>query len=68
MAGTEVIAGEDLCEAEYALQGAIWLYGVSEEGDMFTFSDLRGFLEQAGFVNVTLYSEGGGHFINAEKI
>ena len=34
----EMIADEERSEAEFALLGAIWLYGVSAEGDMFTFS------------------------------
>jgi 2-polyprenyl-3-methyl-5-hydroxy-6-metoxy-1,4-benzoquinol methylase len=64
----EVIADEERCEAQYALLGAIWLYGVSTEGDMFTLSELNSLLKGAGFAGVTLISEDGEDFVKARKL
>jgi hypothetical protein len=63
----EMIADEERSEAEFALLGAIWLYGVSAEGDMFTFSEISCYLEQAGFVDTTLVSAGTEDFIKARR-
>jgi SAM-dependent methyltransferase len=63
----EVIADEEPSQAELALLGAIWLYGVSAEGDMFTISELSKLLEGAGFAGVTLISEDGEDFVKARK-
>jgi len=63
----EVIADEERCSAEYALLGAIWLYGVSLKGDMFTLSQLERLLQEAGFVGVNLISSEGEDFIKASR-
>jgi len=53
----EVIADEGRCASAAALLGALWLCGVSEAGDIYTCAELRTWLEQAGFVGVTLVGE-----------
>jgi SAM-dependent methyltransferase len=63
----EVIADEERREAESALLAAIWLYSVSAEGDMFTFSELRSLLDGVGFVGVTLICDASEDFVKARK-
>jgi SAM-dependent methyltransferase len=52
------------CQNEDALIDAMWLFIVSKEGDVHTLSEWKGFLEQAGFVNVTKFGE---EFLKAMK-
>jgi SAM-dependent methyltransferase len=49
----EDVADEQRCQREYPLLEALWLYAVSPDGDVYTFPELRAFLEQAGFARVT---------------
>jgi SAM-dependent methyltransferase len=63
----DVIVDEDRLEADSALLAAIWLYGVSAAGDVFTFSEIAGYLEQAGFVDVTLIGTQGEDIVKARK-
>ena len=48
----EVIADEGRCKRENPLLSALWLYCVTTEGNIYTFSELKGFLKHAGFVNI----------------
>jgi hypothetical protein len=34
-----------------------WLFAVSSRGDVYSFSDYKGFLEQAGFDHITQVKE-----------
>jgi 2-polyprenyl-3-methyl-5-hydroxy-6-metoxy-1,4-benzoquinol methylase len=45
------IADEARCESEEALVDAMEMFVGSAEGDEYTFSEYRGFLEQAGFID-----------------
>ena len=60
----EPIRDETSCQNEDTLIDAMWLFCVSKEGDVHTLSEFRGFLEQAGFVNVTEFGE---EFFKATK-
>jgi ubiquinone/menaquinone biosynthesis C-methylase UbiE len=46
------LSDEDHCENEDAIVDGPWLYAVSAKGDVYSFSDYKGFLEQAGFKSV----------------
>ena len=63
----EVIADEERCLAEYPLLGAIWLYGVSSKGDMFTLSQIERLLQEAGFVGATLINSEGEDYIKVRR-
>jgi SAM-dependent methyltransferase len=43
------LCDENHCENEDAVLDGPWLFAVSARGDVYSFSDYRGFLEQAGF-------------------
>jgi len=60
----EAIRDEISCQNEDALADAMWLFCVSKEGDVHTLSEWRGFLQQAGLVNVTKFGE---EFLKATK-
>jgi len=47
------LSDEGHCENEAAVLDGPWLYAVCAKGDVYSFLDYRGFLEQAGFENVT---------------
>jgi 8-O-methyltransferase len=55
----EDVADEGRSEREYAMLEALWLYAVSAAGDVYPFSELARFLEQAGFANVKTVCELG---------
>ena len=63
----DVIADEERREAENALLAAIWLYGVSADGDMFSFTELSDLIQGAGFVDVSLIREDSEDFARARK-
>ena len=46
------------CENEEAVLDGPWLYAISAEGDVYSFPDYKGFLEQAGFASVIRVDEG----------
>jgi len=46
------------CENEEAVLDGPWLYAISAEGDVYSFPDYKGFLEQAGFASVIQVDEG----------
>lgn len=58
------LSDEGHCENEDAIVDGPWLYAVSAEGDVYTFSNYKGFLEQAGFKSITLVKDG---LIKAER-
>jgi SAM-dependent methyltransferase len=47
------LSDEGHCENEEAIVDGPWLYAVSAKGDVYSFLDYKGFLEQAGFESVT---------------
>jgi 3-hydroxy-5-methyl-1-naphthoate 3-O-methyltransferase len=47
------LSDEGHCENEEAVVDGPWLYAVSAKGDVYSFLDYKGFLEQAGFDSVT---------------
>jgi SAM-dependent methyltransferase len=47
------LSDEGRKENEAAILDGPWLYAISAKGDVYTFSDYRGFLEKAGFKKVT---------------
>jgi len=51
------LSDEGHCENEDAIVDGPWLYAVSAKGDVYSFSDYKGFLEQAGFESVTQVKE-----------
>jgi len=51
------LSDEGHCENEDAVVDGPWLYAVSAKGDVYTFFDYKGFLEQAGFKSVTQVKE-----------
>jgi hypothetical protein len=51
------VADEARCEREYPLVGAMEMFVCSAEGDVYTLSEYRGFLEQAGFIEVAQVGE-----------
>ena len=51
------IADEARREQEYPLVGAMEMFVCSAEGDVYTFSEYRSFLEQAGFIQVAQVTE-----------
>ena len=51
------VADEARCEREDALVAAMEMFVASAEGDVYTFSEYRGFLEQAGFADVAQADE-----------
>lgn len=51
------LSDEGHCENEDAIVDGPWLYAISAKGEVYSFSDYKGFLEQAGFENVTQVKE-----------
>jgi len=51
------LSDEGRRENEEAVLDGPWLFAVSARGDVYSFSDYKGFLEQAGFVGVTQVKE-----------
>jgi hypothetical protein len=51
------LSDEGRCENEEAVLDGPWLYAVSTKGDVYSFSDYKGFLEQAGFDSVAQVRE-----------
>jgi len=51
------LSDEDRCENEEAVLDGPWLFAVSAKGDVYSFSDYKGLLEQAGFDSVTQVKE-----------
>ena len=51
------IADEKRCKSEYALTVAFQLFIFAPESEVYTFSEYREILEQAGFTNVTQHSD-----------
>lgn len=51
------LSDEGHCENESAVVDGPWLYAVSAKGDVYSFLDYKGFLERAGFENVTRVQE-----------
>lgn len=58
------IADEERCEAEMALMIAFELFIIAPESAVYTFSEYKGFLEEAGFTNVAQQSD---RLISAKK-
>lgn len=52
------LSDDGRCENEEAVLDGPWLYAISAEGDVYSFSDYKGLLEQAGFADVTQVDEG----------
>lgn len=48
----EVIVDEGRFKREKPLLSAIWLFCVTADGDIYTFSELEGLLKQAGFASI----------------
>jgi SAM-dependent methyltransferase len=62
----EDVADEGRAEGEYALLESLWLYVVTAKGGTYTLSELRTFLERAGFTDVEpACEEGTGLVIRA---
>ena len=51
------LSDEGHCEKEEAVLDGPWLFAVSARGDVYSFSDYKSFLEQAGFDSVTQVKE-----------
>jgi SAM-dependent methyltransferase len=51
------MSDEDHCENEDAIVDGPWLYAISAKGDVYSFSDYKGFLEQSGFSSITQVKE-----------
>jgi SAM-dependent methyltransferase len=51
------LCDEGRCENEEAVLDGPWLFAVSSRGDVYSFSDYKGFLEQAGFEHITRVKE-----------
>jgi len=51
------LSDEDRRENEEAVLDGPWLFAVSARGDVYSFSDYKGFLEQAGFDSATQVRE-----------
>jgi hypothetical protein len=51
------LSDEGYCENESAVLWGPWLFAISDKGDVYTFGDYKGFLEQVGFVSVTQVKE-----------
>ena len=51
------LSDEGRCENEEAVLDGPWLFAVSARGDVYTFSDYQGFLENAGFSCITQVKE-----------
>lgn len=49
----DTIADDQVTTDSYAPIDALWLFAVTEQGDTYTYAAWHGFLEQAGFINVT---------------
>lgn len=69
--GTVIVAGplpdESRCKEEFPLVSAVWVYATSEEGDMYTFSEYKSFLEKAGFESIELVDYKGEGYIKGRK-
>jgi SAM-dependent methyltransferase len=51
------LSDEGHCKNEDAIVDGPWLYAITAKGDVYSFTDYKGFLEQAGFKNVTLMKD-----------
>jgi len=51
------LSDEDRRESEEAVLDGPWLFAVSAKGDVYSFLDYKGFLEQSGFDKVTQVKE-----------
>jgi SAM-dependent methyltransferase len=51
------LSDEGRCEREEAVLDGPWLYAVSPGGDVYSFSDYKRLLDDAGFVSITEVSE-----------
>jgi len=51
------LSDEGHCENEDAVVDGPWLYAISAKGNVYSFMDYKGFLEQAGFDSVTQVKE-----------
>jgi len=51
------LSDEGRCENEEAVLDGLWLFAVCTRGDVYSFSDYKSFLEQAGFDSVTQVKE-----------
>jgi SAM-dependent methyltransferase len=51
------LSDEGHCENEDAVVDGPWLYAISAKGDVYSFLDYKGFLEQAGFSSITQVKE-----------
>ena len=52
------LSDEGRCENVDAVLDGPWLYAISAQGDVYSFSDYKGLLERAGFGGVTQVDEG----------
>lgn len=51
------LSDEDHCKNEEAIVDGPWLYAITARGEVYSFSDYKGFLEQAGFESVFLVKD-----------
>jgi 2-polyprenyl-3-methyl-5-hydroxy-6-metoxy-1,4-benzoquinol methylase len=51
------VLDEERCQAEEVLLSAVFLVNSAPDGEFYTFSQYREFLEQAGFTQVTLHGD-----------
>jgi C-methyltransferase len=58
------LSDEGHCETEEAILDGPWLYAVSANGDVYSFSDYKSMLKRVGFSQVTLVKE---DLIKAER-
>jgi cyclopropane fatty-acyl-phospholipid synthase-like methyltransferase len=49
---SQYIADDARRKRKSALRNALWIYASSAQGDAYTTSQCKGFVERAGFVNV----------------
>jgi SAM-dependent methyltransferase len=52
------LSDDGRCENEEAVLDGPWLYAMSAEGDVYSFSDYKGLMERAGFGGVTQVDAG----------
>lgn len=62
------LSDEGRCEREEAVLDGPWLFAVSVAGDVYSFSDYKHFLEQAGFHSVTEVSEDLVKAVRSERL
>jgi 2-polyprenyl-3-methyl-5-hydroxy-6-metoxy-1,4-benzoquinol methylase len=58
------VLDEERCQAEQVLLSAVFLVNSAPDGEFYTFSEYRDFLEQVGFTQVTLH---GDRLVTARK-